>query len=216
MKYWDKMKLNEDNTGNAIRSAQKLCENRFGYFTDPRFTARDNLDHLQQHYDPDDMPRRPDNLQLHNLCNDKSLVTDALLETLGLGLGHGVAMKQKDENPIDFDRLRRSVRIQFSDFDKDNDNDFNPVLHVQGPWQPEPAPGIVESAINDFEEKTNNLFDLERKIKILPIFDIKRSSIDLIRSIKKHRKLVITASDKGLGPTIMEKTPTSAGHSPII
>ena len=33
---------------------------------------------------------------------------------------------------------------------------------------------------------------------------MKRSSADLIRAIKKDRKLVITASAKGLGPIIME------------
>ena len=69
---------------------------------------------------------------------------------------------------------------------------------------PDPAPTAIENAINDFEEKTNTSFELVRKIKLLPIFNVKRSSIDLIRSIKKNRKLVITASDKGLGPTIME------------
>ena len=79
------------------------------------------------------MPRKPDNLQLHNLCEYQSLVTDELLETLGLGLGHNVALKQKDENPIDFERLRYSIRLQFTEFDRnDDDNDFNPKLHVKG------------------------------------------------------------------------------------
>lgn len=151
------------------------------------------------------MPRKPENLQLHNLCEDQSLVTDELLETLGLGLGHNVALKQKDENPIDFDRLRYSIRLQFAEFDRvDDDNDFNPKLHVKSDWIPDPAPTTIENAINDFEEKTNTSFAAARKIKLLPIYDVKRSSIDLIRSIKKNRKLVITASDKGLGPTIME------------
>ena len=87
--------------------------------TDPRSCV--NLDHLSQHTDPDNMPREPDNLQLHNLCNDKSLVTNELLEKLGLGLRHGVAIKQKDVNPIDFMQLRISVRLQFTEFDRKDD-----------------------------------------------------------------------------------------------
>ena len=56
-----------------------------------------------------DLPRKPRNLQLHNLCNDKSLVTNDLIDTLGLGLGHGVTIKQPQQNPIDFERLRRQI-----------------------------------------------------------------------------------------------------------
>ena len=187
------------------QSAKDLCEQRFGFYTDPRCTPRENLDHLRKNTDPDNMPRKPENLQLHNLCRDKNLVTNELLETLGLGLGHGLALEQKDENPIDFERLRYSIRLQFADFDKDNDDDdFNPKLYVKSSWIPDEAPTIVEAAINDFEEKTNIIFAAERKKKLLSIFDVKRSSVDLIRAIKKDRKLVITASDKGLGPTIME------------
>ena len=81
--------------------------------------------------DHDNIPRKPDNLQLHNLCNDKSMVTDKLLETLGLG--PNVTLKQKDVKPINFERLRYSIRLQFAEFDRDyDDNDFNPKLHVKG------------------------------------------------------------------------------------
>ena len=132
------------------------------------------------------MPRKPDNLELHNLCEDQSLVTDKLLETLGLGLGHNVALKQKDVNPIDSDRLWYSIRLQFAEFDRDDDdNDFNPKLHVKIDWVPDPAPTVIENAINDIEGKTNTFFAVARKIKLLPIYDVKRSNINLICSIKR-------------------------------
>ena len=100
------------------------------------------------------MPRKPENLQLHNLCEDQSLVTDELLETFGLVLGHNVALKQKDENQIDFDWLWYSIRLQYAKFDRnDDDNDFNPKLHVKGDWVPDTAPTVIENAINDFEGK---------------------------------------------------------------
>ena len=125
------------------------------------------------------------------------MVIDELLETLGLGLGHNVALKQKDVNPIDFNQLRYSIQLQFTESDRDDDdNDFNPKLHVKGKWEPDPAPTVIENAINNFEEKTNTSFDLARKIKLLPFYDVKRSSINLICSIKKNRTLVITASNK--------------------
>ena len=181
-----------------------ICVQRFGLYTDSHCTPRENLDHLRKHTDPGDMPQKPNNLQSHYLCNNKSLVTNTLLETLGLGLGYGIALKQKDENPIDFEQRQYSVRLQFADFDIDNNIEFNPKLYVKGSWLLEPAPSVVEAAIHGFEEKTNTIFALERKKRFLPIFDVNRSSIDLIRSIKKDQKLVITASDKGLGPTIME------------
>ena len=127
------------------------------------------------------MPRKQEKLQLHNLCIDQSLVTDKLLETLGLDLGHNVALKQKDENLIDFDRLQYSIRLQFLEFDRvDEDNDFNPKLHVKGDWIPDPTPTAIENPINGFEEKTNASFAVARKIKLLQIFDVKRSSINLI------------------------------------
>ena len=148
------------------QSAKDLCEQRFGFYTDPRCTPRENLDHLRKNTDPDNMPQKPDNLQLHNLCSDKNLVTDDLLETLGLGLGHGVALEQKDENLIDFEQLRYSIQLQFADFDKDNDNDdFNPKLYMKGSWLPESAPPIVEAAINDFEEKNKDYLCVRTKEK---------------------------------------------------
>ena len=189
------------------QEAQSLWEQQFRFYTDPLYSSRDNFDHLRQHTDPDNMLHKPDNLQLHNLCEDQSLVTNELLKTLGLGLGHNVALKQKDVNPIDFNRLRYLIRLQFTEFNRnDDDNDSNPKLHVKGNWEPDTPLTVIENAINDFEEKTNTSFDLVRKIKLLPIYDVKRSSINLICSIKNNRKLIITARDKGLGSTIMKSS----------
>ena len=150
-KYWDRQQQQQDPIIGMTQAAKDICKQRFGFYTDPYCTPRKNLDHLRKHTDPEDMPREPDNLQLHNLCSNKSLITDNLLETLGLGLGHGIALEQKDENPIDFERLQILARLQFADFDKDTDNDFNPKLYVKGSWLPEPVPPVVEAAINDLK-----------------------------------------------------------------
>ena len=86
-KFWDHQ------AKEPIQETQSLCKQRFGFYTDPLYSSRINLDHLRQHIDPDNMPRKPDNLELHNLCEDQSLVTDELLETLRLGLDHNVDLK---------------------------------------------------------------------------------------------------------------------------
>lgn len=151
------------------------------------------------------MPRKPKNLQLHNLCRDQSLVTDDLIETLGMGLGHGVALEQQEENPIDMERLRRAVRMQFTagmDDDDDNDDGYNPKFYCKSKWEPGSAPTIVESAMDDFEDQTNIMFSKARKPPT--IFNMKKQKTELLRRIKKDRKLMITATDKGLGPAIME------------
>ena len=75
---------------------------------------------------------------------------------------------------------------------------------MKGPWELDRIHLLLKNAINDLEEKTNSSFDLTRRIKLCPICHVKRSSIDLICSIKKNWKLVMTVSDKGLGTTIME------------
>jgi hypothetical protein len=178
--YWRKQKEQRDPTLNAIKSAKQICEQRFGYYTDPRFNTTENLDYLRTTTNHDDMPRKPDNLQLHNLCKDRSLVTEDLIQMLGLGLGHGLALEQKEEDPIDFERLRRSIRLQFHGINRDNGYDYNLKLYVPSDWQPDLAPDAVESAINDFEQQTKKAFDLERRKQPLPIFGVKRDHLELL------------------------------------
>jgi hypothetical protein len=120
-----------------------------------------------------------------------------------MGLGHGVALEQQEEIPIDMARLRRSVRQKFhiSDYGDDNDDNYSPKFYVKSKREPDIAPDTVESALNDFEDQSNVLF----KTKKSPtIFNMKKSNIEILRRIKKERKLMITSTDKGLGPAIME------------
>ena len=85
------------------------CTKNFSLFADPRFSIQKNVTKIQKTTNNLDIPQKPQNLQLHNLCNNKSLVIQDLIDTLGLGLGHGVTTKQPQKNPIDFERLRRQI-----------------------------------------------------------------------------------------------------------
>ena len=82
------------------------------------------------------------------------------------------------------------------------DEEFNPKLYIRSKWEPDLAPTAVEKAINEFETNTNTLFNASRIAA--PMYNIQSQQIKLLRLIKKERKLIITETDKGLGPAIME------------
>ena len=69
-------------------------------------------------------------------------------------------------------------------------------------YDPPDAREPIKDAMNDFEEATTEAF--EKWHRGPPIFNLEKSRIDLLRKIKKERKLVITATDKKQGPAIME------------
>ena len=113
----------------------------FGFYTDPKYTIKDNIRHLILTNDPLNLPRKPRNLKIHNLCTNPKALSKEILETLGLNLGHGIAMPIKKTNPIDFERLRRTIRLKYVAFPpEDPNNRYNPKLRVASLWNPPDAP----------------------------------------------------------------------------
>jgi hypothetical protein len=141
-------------------------------------------------------------LKVHNLCTDPKAIPEDLLNTLGLNLNYGISLKpDKERIPIDFERLRRSIRLKFVKFPPKQDM-FIKKLHSKSDWPPPDAPKTVETAMNRFEAATKIAFTKSWKQKHLQ--NLKESRIDLLRSIKKERQYIVIASDKNLGPCIIE------------
>ena len=152
---------------------------------------------------PNDIPRKPSNLECHNLCRNPEAVTEEILETLGLNLTFGISLPpKKDKLPIDFDRLQRSVRLCFTPFDKKNDEIDIPKLRSRSKWEPDPAPKMVEDALTRFKTSITKAF--ENSWSRPHIVNIEKRKVDLLRLIKKERKFIVIATDKNLGPAIME------------
>jgi len=185
----------------TIQSVQAVCNKRYGFHADPRHSTRENLEHLAMTTHPNDFPQRPRNLKVHNLCEHKDSVSQELLDTLGLDLGYNVALPQQETNPIDFDRLRRSIRIQCCNF-PDSDDDYNPKLYKTSEWEPKEAPEEIEDAMDAFERNTNKDYQASRKATL--IYNVNGNNIEMLRTVKRERRLFVTATDKGLGTAVME------------
>ena len=146
------------------QGAIDICMKHFGFYTDPRYSIKQNIKHLVTTTDPMNFPRKPKNLKIHNLCTDPNALTKDILETIGLNLGHGIALPMQPTNPIDFHRLRRTIRLKYVPFPTEDPNDeYNPKLKVASLWEPPPAPTEVENAIDLFEKTTNAAFNTCRK-----------------------------------------------------
>ncbi len=105
-------------------------------------------------------------------------------------------------NPIDLCRLRRSVRIAFTDFE-DTNTDYVPRLYQKNlSWDPNPAPPSVEKALDNFETQSTTLF--REHSRRPPSFNLSPKKVQLLRRLKNDRKLIVTETDKNLGPAIME------------
>jgi hypothetical protein len=179
-----------------------ICKEHFGIIADPRFSVTKNINHLLDNYHAADLPRQPNNLKVHNLCADPKSISKPLLDTLGLNLNFGVSIKpRKDNVPIDFERLRRSIRLKYVKFPIKTDI-FIPKLHSTSNWPPPNAPKQVENAMDTFEKTTTEAF--KKSWKRPHVENLSKIKIDLLKKIKKERKYIVIASDKNLGPCIIE------------
>ena len=123
------------------QGAIDICMKHFGCYTDPKYTIKDNIRHLILTNDPLNLPRKPRNLKIHNLCANQKALSKEILETLGLNLGHGIVMPIKKTNPINFERLQRTIRLKYVAFPpEDPNNRYNPKLRVASLWNPPDAP----------------------------------------------------------------------------
>jgi hypothetical protein len=175
-----------------------ICKERFGIVADPRFSVTKNFHHLIDNCHPADLPRQAKTLKVHNLCADPSSINQDLLGTLRLNLNFGISLKpNKEKTPIDFERLRRSIRLKFTKFPPKKET-FILKLYYKSDWPPPNAPKAIEMAVN----KTKKAFMKSWKHPHLE--NLEQNKIDLLKSIKKERKYIIIASDKNLGPCIIE------------
>ena len=182
-----------------------ICIKRFGIIADARHTVRQNIIQITEEIHPLNLPRRPNNLKVHNICYNPEAISKELLDTLGLNLGFGISMPpKKEKTPIDFERLRRSIRVKFIKFpDYDTKRTYNPKLYIRKEnLTLDKAPRKIEKAINNFEEATKKAFQRSQKAKHVGNLD--KTKIELLRTIRKERKYIIVAADKNLGPCILE------------
>ena len=135
---------------------------------------------------PNDLPRKPSNLECHNLCRNPEAVTEEILETLGLNLTFGISLPtEKDKLPIDFEQLQRSVRLCFTKFDKKKDEIDIAKLRSRSKWEPDPAPKMVEDTLNCFKVSTTKAF--ENSWSRPHIANLKEHKINLPRLINKEK-----------------------------
>jgi hypothetical protein len=189
----------------CIQSARAICARIFGYHADPtRSTAANHAQYLSESH-PTALTQPPTNLKSHNLCNEPSTVPSTLLKTLGLGLGFCLSLDREPTNPINFDRLRRDIRTRYAVADLP-DTGYHPKLYVRNEeWEPGNAPPDVEAALNAFESRSTALFHRSR-LHANQLSNISAAALREIKAIKKEKKFMVTATDKNLGPAIMETT----------
>ena len=121
---------------------------------------------------------------------------------LGLNLGFGLNLPpNKRSLPIDFNRLRRNIRARFIDFE--NNDDFDPKLYVRKTSSKlAKAPSAIEATIDTFEQSCKNAFENSWKKPHFP--NLKKSDLQILKTLRKERKFITLGTDKNLGPAIIE------------
>ena len=84
-----------------------------------------------------------------------------------------------------------------------SDDEYNPSFYIRNPkWNPDPATPEIETALDDFEQKTSDLFRHRRNQT--HIYNLSPSDLHGLRKLKKDMIYCITATDKNLGVAILE------------
>ena len=85
---------------------------------------------------------------------------------------------------------------------KTKDEHYNPKLHSKSDWEPPKACERVETAMDSYETSVDTAFKNSWKKEHIVKFAEKK--IKLLKWTKKERKYIVIATDKNLGPAIME------------
>ena len=93
------------------------------------------------------------------------------------------------------------MRIQRSNL-PEPEEEYNPKINVRSKWKPDPAAEVIEDAIDAFERNTTR--DYQESKRTALIYNINRNIIEMLRTVKRQRQLIVTATDKGLGTAVME------------
>jgi hypothetical protein len=147
--------------------------------------------------------RAPSHRKVHNLCYAPATVPPPVLDALGLGLGYNLSLQRKDENPIDFDRLHKDVRTRYTFQDEPPRELKSPKLYIKNPnWDPDEAHAEIEKAITHFEKATTDAFLHSRRLK--HDYNLNPATLQTLRDIRLSKRFCVTATDKNLGPAILE------------
>ena len=80
---------------------------------------------------------------------------------------------------------------------------IHPKLYCKNmEWQPNPATPEIENAINRFVIKTYKTVKAKRQFNHSNLTMTQRN---LMRTLKNHKKFMVIAADKGLGPCVIER-----------
>ena len=182
-----------------------ICHKKFGIIVDDRYSVKRNVIYLiNTTTDLTYLPRKLNNLKCNNLCNNKESVSMEVLEILGLNIGFGVSMKLDTTTiPIDFNRLKRAVSLCFVKFgDKKEEEQYIEKLISKSDWEPPKAPKTVELTVKNYEIAVTTAFNNSWKQE--HVVNLKEKQIKMLSKIKKEQKFIVNATDKNLGPAIME------------
>ena len=94
------------------------------------------------------------------------------------------------------------MQVKFIEFpDYDTKRTYNPKLYIirEENLQLDKAPRKIEKAFNKFEEATRKAFGKRPQVG-----NLHKTKIELLRTIRKERKIIIVTADKNLGLCILE------------
>jgi hypothetical protein len=163
---------------------------------------------------------RPNNMAFHNLCTEAT-PPPGIASLLGLGLKYCIESPRPNQG-IDksIQRFQRSVRLHFhfssQEDSDDDDNDaasmgpeteaavtYIPSLYIPSTWNPPPKFDHVEFAFGKFDARIN---EMKRALPTHRRHNLSPAQRNAMREIRDRTDLVIHQTDKGLGPSVRERT----------
>eukprot|EP00984_Skeletonema_dohrnii_P010740 scaffold4215_cov128-Skeletonema_dohrnii-CCMP3373.AAC.1 len=150
------------------------------------------------------------NLALHNLCSPRTTLPPGMRRLLGLGLNFCIKTPYPNINiktVIDkFTYDIRSANYWLNLHEPDGkERKYIPQLYIKnGNWDPPRASAAVEAAISSFTRRLTQ--EHNKYIRIWSKPNITIHQHHLLNYLKNHPKFIILASDKNLGPVVMERS----------
>ncbi len=189
--------------------AKIYCLKNFGFVADPTSTIRRNFE-KGLCTKPSPFFLQPSNLAYHNLCGNEAIPIGTK-QLLGLNLKYCLATNRLYNN-INKTVLKLAYNIRTKTFlnsiGQTTDQEYEKQIYVRNKsWNPPPAPLLIENKLTDFEKELKKAQSkLLQKYNRINLSNLTPLQAKTLKLLKKNNNFIIKATDKNLGPAIMNKT----------
>ena len=188
--------------------AERYCLKNFGFVSDPKLPLKRNFNNRLR-TKPSCLSGQPSNLTYHNLCGNENIPTGTK-QLLGLNLKYCLATNRLNNNiNKTVQKMAYSIRTRLflDSIGHPANQEYEKQIYIKNSnWNPPPASLFLENKITEFEkELKKSQATQSKKFNRINLSNLNPIQATALKHLRRNNNFIIKATDKNLGPAIMNK-----------